>query len=156
MADSDTIQTFYSAFKNGDAATMASLYHDDAEFRDPAFGVLKGSEVKMMWKMLIERSQGNLEIDFTILEATGSTAVVKWEARYPFSQTKRTIHNKITACLTLENGKIKTHSDHFNLWKWSRQAFGLKGFFIGWTPFFKSQLQKTTRKLLKAYMKQHA
>ncbi|MCA1803639.1 MAG: nuclear transport factor 2 family protein, partial [Rhodothermaceae bacterium] len=100
MAASDTIQTFYSAFKDGDAARMASLYHDDAEFRDPAFGKLKGSEVKMMWKMLIERSQGNLEIDFTILEVTGSAALVKWEARYPFSQTNRSVHNKITARLT--------------------------------------------------------
>jgi len=88
MTDHEIIQTFYSAFKSGDAATMASLYHDDAEFRDPAFGKLNSSEVKMMWKMLMERSQGNLKIDFTIVEVTGSTALVKWEARYPFTQTK--------------------------------------------------------------------
>ena len=156
MDTSDTIQAFYSAFKNGDTATMASFYHDEAEFTDPAFGHLKGNEIKMMWKMLIERSRGNLDIEYTIVDVTSDTALVQWEARYTFSQTNRPIHNKITARLTLEDGLIKTHTDRFNLWKWSQQALGFKGILIGWTPFFRKKLQQKTRKLLHGYIKQNA
>lgn len=151
MDTSNIPETFYQAFKNGDSATMASLYHDDAEFHDPAFGTLKGFEVRMMWKMLIERSKGNLSIDYSMVEADENSAVVKWEARYVFTQTKRPIHNKITARLTIQNGKIKTHTDDFNLWRWSRQAFGFKGLLLGWTPFFRAKLQQSTRKFLKDY-----
>lgn len=82
----------------------------------------------MMWEMLIERSQGNLKIDFEVIEATENTARVNWEARYPISNTGRRIHNKISTELTIENGKIIKHLDHFNLWKWAMQAFGFKGF----------------------------
>lgn len=156
MGTFDTIQAFYSAFNKGDAATMASLYHDDAEFTDPAFGHLKGHEIKMMWKMLIERSRGNLDIEYNIVDVTSDTALVQWEARYTFSQTNRPVHNKITARLILEDGLIKTHTDHFNLWRWSRQALGLKGFLIGWTPFFRNGLQQKTRKLLHGYINQNA
>jgi ketosteroid isomerase-like protein len=151
MEISEITESFYSAFKNGDAATMASLYHDDAEFHDPAFGALKGSEIRMMWKMLIDRSKGNLMIDYSLVDTDENTAEVKWEARYTFTQTKRPVHNKITARLIFEDGKIKTHTDYFSLWKWSRQAFGIKGLLLGWTSFFRAKLQQSTRKLLRDY-----
>lgn len=143
---------FYSAFAKGDAETMNSLYADQVEFEDPAFGKLKGDRAKMMWNMLLERSQGNLKIDYTIIESTENTALVNWEARYPFSKTGRQIHNKISAHLTIEDGKIIKHTDHFNLWKWSQQAFGIKGLMMGWTPFFRKKLQQQTRGLLVKFM----
>jgi len=152
MEISRIAESFYSASKNGDAATMASLYHDDAEFNDPAFGTLKGGEIRMMWKMLINRSKGNLEIDYSLVDTDENTAVVKWEARYTFTQTKRPVHNKITARLIFEDGKIKSHTDDFSLWRWSRQAFGVKGLLLGWTPFFRAKLQQSTRKLLRDYI----
>ena len=150
MDTREIASAFYSAFTKGDAETMISYYDDQIEFEDPAFGKLKGNEAKMIWKMLIERSQGNLKIDFEVIEATENIARVNWEARYPISNTGRRIHNKISTELTIENGKIIKHIDHFNLWKWAMQAFGFKGFLLGWTPFFKSKLQKKTGQLLKA------
>jgi len=142
---------FYSAFAKGDAGIMTSLYAEQIEFEDPAFGKLKGNEAKMMWRMLIERSKGNLKVDFKVHKTTENTVQVNWEAQYPFSKTGRHIHNKITAHLTFENGKIIKHIDTFNLWKWSRQAFGFKGLALGWTPFFRKKLQQQTQKMLEQY-----
>lgn len=153
LMDSRKIATaFYAAFAKGDADKMITYYDDHIEFEDPVFGKLKGNQAKMMWKMLLDRSKGNLEIIFNVIETTDNTAIVKWEARYAFSKTGRKIHNKITAHLTVEEGKIIKHIDKFNLWKWSQQAFGFKGFLIGWTPFFKAKLQHQTRDLLNKYI----
>lgn len=152
MTNKEIAGNFYSAFSKGEADIMTSYYSDAIEFEDPGFGKLKGNQAKMMWNMLLERSQGNLKIDYKIIESTENKVQVNWEARYPFSKTGRNIHNKITAYLTIEDGKITKHNDHFNLWKWSRQAFGLKGLLLGWTPFFRKKLQQQTRGLLKKYM----
>lgn len=147
---------FYTAFEKGDAATMISFYNDTVEFEDPAFGKLKGKEAKMMWTMLLARSQGNLKVSFKIKEVTAHSALVAWEARYPFSKTGRQIHNKIQAQLTIENGKIIKHTDRFHLWKWSQQALGFKGLLMGWTPFFRKKLQQQTQKMLQQYIKNKA
>jgi ketosteroid isomerase-like protein len=48
----DVINTFYIAFSKLDAATMNSCYSNDIVFSDPAFGLLKGDEVRGMWQML--------------------------------------------------------------------------------------------------------
>lgn len=143
---------FYTAFAKGDAETMTSLYAETIEFEDPVFGKLKGDQARVMWHMLLERSEGNLKIEYYIIETTQNTALVRWEARYSFSKTGRHIHNKITAHLTIENGKITTHKDVFNLWKWSQQALGFKGLLLGWTSFFRKKLQQQTRGMLEKYM----
>ena len=36
-------------------------YHDEIEFSDPAFGLLKGDDE---WKMLVEKSGGNIHLEF--------------------------------------------------------------------------------------------
>lgn len=151
MDTREIASNFYSAFAKGDAETMISYYDDQIEFEDPAFGKLKGDEVKKMWKMLIERSKGNLKIDFEIIETTNNTARVNWEARYPISTNGRRIHNKISTKLTIENGKIIKHTDHFNLWKWAHQAIGWKGLIFGWTPAVQSKIRKLSRNLLDSY-----
>ncbi len=143
--------SFYSAFAKGDVETMISYYDDQIEFEDPAFGKLKGDEAKKMWKMLIERSKGNLKIDFEVVETTENTARVNWEARYPISNTGRRIHNKIATELTIVNGKIIKQTDHFNLWKWAHQAIGWKGLIFGWTPSMQLKIRKLSRALLDSY-----
>jgi len=148
MDNTSLITEFYTAFANGDHNRMAACYHDDVEFSDPAFGTLKGNEAKMMWKMLIERSGGKLNI--VPSNITDKTA--HWEAFYVFSKTGRNVHNKIDARFEFKDGKIIRHHDHFNLWRWSSQALGLSGFLLGYTSFFKNKLQSQTRKLLSDYM----
>lgn len=151
MSSSDIIFKFYDAFVHADAKTMLSYYHDEIEFEDPAFGKLKGEDVKNMWRMLIERSKGELKITFDNVVADEKSGTAEWTAVYNFGQTGRAVTNKIKARFEFKDGKIFRHTDHFDMWRWSGQALGLTGYLLGWTSFFRNKIQKQTRKLLKSY-----
>lgn len=147
----NTIIKFYSAFANLDAAQMCECCHPNIQFRDPAFGLLKGNEVCQMWKMLIERSNGNLKIDFSDVEADEHTGSARWVATYYFSQTKRKVVNTVAAKFVFKDGLILKHTDDFDIWKWSKQALGIKGLLLGWTGFFQDKIQQKARMTLKKY-----
>jgi ketosteroid isomerase-like protein len=152
MDHAAVITSFYASFARHDYEGMAACYHDAVEFHDPVFGTLKGIQAKAMWQMLLERSKGNLKIVFSDVKASGSTGSAHWEAFYPFSKTGRNVHNIIDATFEFKDGKIIKHHDHFNLYRWSRQAFGLTGTILGFTPFFRKKIQDTARQSLKAYL----
>ena len=152
MDNASLITEFYTAFANRVYKRMTACYHNEVEFSDPAFGMLKGDQAKAMWQMLIERSEGKLKVVFNDVNTNGQTGSAHWEAFYEFSKTGRNVHNKIDARFEFKDGKIYRHYDHFNLWKWSQQALGASGFLLGYTSFFKNKLQKQTRKLLSDYM----
>lgn len=145
------IRNFYQSFANTDAEGMIACYDDAIVFTDPAFGTLKGDDAKNMWRMLIANSKGKTKINFSDVKADDKTGSAHWIAEYTFSQTGRKVINKISASFEFANGKIVRHTDHFNLWKWSGQALGWKGWLLGWTPFMKNKIQKQTHKLLSAY-----
>lgn len=152
MDNASLINEFYTAFANHDHKRMVACYHDKIEFSDPAFGMLQGDEVRAMWKMLIERSEGKLKVIFSNVNGDASTGSAHWEAFYVFSKTGRNVHNKIDARFEFKDGKIYRHDDHFNLWAWSRQALGVSGLLLGYSPYFRKKLQQQTRKLLAGYM----
>jgi limonene-1,2-epoxide hydrolase len=129
------IDEFYTAFQNLDAEKMVSFYHSQVEFEDPAFGKLKGERAKNMWRMLCKSSK-DLEINFSSIQANDENGSASWEAHYNFSKTGRKVHNIISAEFKFKDGKIIEHRDNFSLYRWSLQAFGLKGLILGWTPFF--------------------
>jgi ketosteroid isomerase-like protein len=146
------IEEFYTAFKNQDAETMATCYHDDVIFEDPAFGVLRGERARNMWRMLINSQKGkDFKVSFSDITYKEDTGTAHWEGRYTFSQTGRKVHNKIDATFEFKDGKIIKHKDLFNLHKWASQAMGLKGTLLGGTGFFKNKLQSQTNKLLDKY-----
>jgi hypothetical protein len=39
-----------------------------------------------------------------------------------------------------------THTDSFDLWKWSGQALGFKGKFLGWAPFVHKAIRQQAAK----------
>lgn len=131
---------------------MAACYHNDVEFSDPAFGLLKGDQARAMWKMLLERSNGKLKVVFSNVTADAEKGSAHWEAFYEFSKSGRPVHNKIDAQFEFKDGKIFRHNDYFDLWSWSRQAIGLSGFLLGYTSFFKKKLQTQTSKVLADYI----
>ena len=148
MDPKQLLEKFYSAFQAADAETMASLYHDDITFEDPAFGVLKGESAGNMWRMLLARADGNIDISFNVLRTDANGGEVKWEAKYQFGATKRQVHNKIHARMKFQDGKIIDHRDKFNFWRWSRMAMGSTGLFLGWTGFFKKRVRGAVLKAL--------
>jgi ketosteroid isomerase-like protein len=134
------IQNFYNAFASGDAEAMASLYANDIEFQDPAFGPLKGDNAKNMWRMLLKTP--GIKITTSNIKADDQTGSADWIAEYTFSLTGRKVINKVHAEFQFANGKIVKHTDTFNFWKWASQAFGIKGFLLGWTPLMKNKVRQ--------------
>ncbi|MBB1486157.1 nuclear transport factor 2 family protein [Oceanospirillum sediminis] len=148
----ELIETFYTAFQNRDYKTMASCYHPDAYFRDEAFE-LRGNAPGAMWHMLCERAQG-MTLEFSVTES-GNKVTAHWEPKYCFSQTGRPVHNIIDAEFEFQDGKIIRHIDHFNFWRWSRQALGLPGLLLGWSPFLRRKVSKMAMKSLNKFMEKH-
>jgi len=142
------IEKFYQAFQRKDPEGMIECYHPDIEFSDPAFGTLKGVQVAKMWKVLCKNGK-DLRVEYSDITTHDNCGTVHWEAFYTFSTTGRKIHNKIEAEFHFLDGKIIRHQDSFNLRKWAGMAFGLKGWLLGGTPFFRKKLQERTRKMLK-------
>ncbi len=149
----ELIARFYTAFANHDAKAMSDCYHNEIEFNDPVFGTLIGSEVSAMWAMLIERSGGDLRIEFSHVEADKDSGSAEWVATYNFTKTNRKVINKIHAEFEFKNGLIRKHTDTFDMWKWSKQALGFKGFFMGWTNFMRQKIRQQAAIGLKNYNK---
>ncbi len=145
------IEEFYAAFAAGNARTMASCYHPDVVFEDSVFGILKGQDVSDMWQMLIERSKGNLKIEFSNVSANGDSGAAQWVATYHFSKTNRQVVNKIAAAFEFRDGLIYRHTDYFNLWKWCQQALGLSGLLLGWTGFMQRKIRQQALESLRKY-----
>jgi len=148
----ELISKFYKAFQQKNAAEMVSCYHDEIEFSDPAFGKLKGERAKAMWEMLCQNSK-ELKVEFSDTKADETMGSANWQASYTFSKTGRKVHNIINARFEFKDGKIIKHADVFNIRRWAGQAFGFKGYLLGWTYFFKKNLQLQTNYLLDKYIK---
>jgi len=150
-SNKDIIIDFYTAFQNKDFKTMQECYADNAVFSDAVFENLNAAEVKAMWQMLITRGK-DLRLEFKNVEANDKTGSAEWIAAYTFSVTGNKVVNKIRAGFVFENGKIKEHKDNFNFYAWAKQAFGLKGLFLGWTSFFQNKVKQQARNNLVKFM----
>jgi len=150
------IEEFYAGFASSNADTMTSCYHKDIRFHDPAFGVLRGQDVFDMWHMLIEKSKGNIKIEFSDVKAHQNSGSAKWVATYVFSKTNREVINRIEAIFEFKDGLIIKHTDDFDIWKWSRQALGLTGTLLGWTGFLQQKIRKQAIQSLRHYQQKKA
>lgn len=146
-------EQFYTAFNQCDSQAMNALYADSVSFKDPAFGLLKDQDVRDMWSMLCSSQKGkNFKVSFVVKSVRPKKVEVFWEAWYTFSITGKRVHNQINSTLFFDDeGLIFKQIDRFSLHRWSRQAMGLTGALLGWTPFFKSGLQKRSGDALKKY-----
>lgn len=147
---SNVIDRFYSAFAAGDAATMGACYDDRATFGDPVFPDLDAAGARAMWAMLVGRAT-DLRVEHGDVVIDGDRASARWVAHYTFSATGRHVVNRIRATFTLQGGKILRHRDEFNLWRWSRQALGVSGLLLGWTPIVRGAVRRKAAAGLQAY-----
>ncbi len=148
------IENFYASFARRDGKAMAACYAPDARFEDPVFA-LEGPGVGAMWEMLCDRAR-DLQVTWRDVRADDATGSARWEPRYVFSATGRPVHNVIDAAFTFRGGKIATHRDTFDLWRWSRMALGPKGVLLGWTPFVRNAIRGQGRRGLDAWMARRA
>ena len=143
-ANEELIRRFYEAFGRRDGDAMAACYAPDARFDDPVFPGLKGDEPGDMWRMLTERA-ADLKIELAEHRANGDTGSACWIATYTFTQTGRRVVNDVRATFRFRDGLIVEHRDDFSFAKWSRQALGMPGLLLGWTPILKSATRKKAR-----------
>lgn len=145
------IVKFYTAFANVDAKTMSECYHPKVHFVDPVFGLLKEEQVSKMWEMLLLKSKGDIKIEFSNVKADEFSGSARWIATYNFSKTNRKVVNKISAEFLFQDGLIIKHTDNFDVWKWSKQAFGFTGYLLGWTGFFQNKIKEQALLSLKKF-----
>ena len=104
--------------------------------------------------MLCERGS-DLRIEASDIEADSAKGSARWEAWYTFSATGRPVHNIITASFTFRAGLIQTHTDSFDLYRWTRQALGLKGLLLGWAPPVQGAVRAQAARALEAFIRKH-
>ena len=140
MDNRSLIEKFYNSFAAANAEGMISSYADNITFSDPAFGKLKDDDAKNMWRMLLKNP--DIKITASNIHADTTTGSADWVAVYTFSLTGRKVVNKVHAQFEFSNGKIIKHTDDFSFWKWAGQAFGLKGYLLGWTPLMRNKVRQ--------------
>ncbi|UUY08576.1 nuclear transport factor 2 family protein [Pseudomonas sp. J452] len=148
--NAELISRFYQAFQQLDAETMAACYAEDVQFSDPAFNDLRGRDAGDMWRMLTARAQ-HFSLTFDSVQADDQQGSARWVATYLFSKTGNTVVNHIQANFRFADGKIVEHRDHFDLWRWARQALGTKGLLLGWTPLVQGAIRKQAMAGLRAW-----
>lgn len=148
------IRAFYAAFQRRDHRAMAACYSPDAEFSDPVFTHLSGQRVPAMWRMLCERAT-DLRIEVENVRASAEGATAHWEAWYTFTQTGKPVHNRVEASFLFQRGKILRHTDTFDLYAWARQALGLKGLLLGWTPPVQRAIRAQAARALDSFITKH-
>ncbi|HYU61945.1 MAG TPA: nuclear transport factor 2 family protein [Solirubrobacterales bacterium] len=146
----ELIERLYAALDRADGDAMAACYAPDARFSDPAFGELRGERVGGMWRMLASRST-DLDVDLAEHDAGDETGSAHWIARYTF-RTGRRVTNDIRARFRFEGGLIAEHDDSFNFHAWSRQALGLPGVLLGWTPLLRAAVRRKARADLEEFL----
>lgn len=153
-AEIQLIERFYTAFQQGDWATMAACYHPDATFSDPAFPNLQRKQPAAMWRMLLEGAT-SLKLTFSDVSGGNGRGEAKWIAIYPFSQTGRQVENHIAASFEFKDGLIIRHRDAFDFWAWTRMALGPVGYLLGWSPLLQNKVRKMAGQRLVRFIEKH-
>lgn len=73
-----------------------------------------------------------------------------------FGQTGRPVHNRIRAEFAFADGLIVDHVDRFDFWRWSRQALGLPGLLLGWTPALQAKVRAQAQGRLEQFLATHS
>ena len=108
-----------------------------------------------MWHMLCERA---IDLEVTLGDVTAypdQRVRAHWEARYPFGPKGRAIHNEIDATFVFEEGQIIDHVDEFNMWRWTRMAFGWPARLTGWSGSVKAKVRGRAAQSLTRFIAEH-
>ena len=145
------IERFYGAFAARDGASMATCYRPDVRFWDPVFLDLQGKEAGAMWRMLTGQAK-DLRIELLEREADGDRGSAHWRAHYTFTQTGRPVVNDVHASFRFADGLIAEHRDEFGFYRWARQALGVSGLILGWTPIVRNSVRRRARQRLDEFL----
>lgn len=156
-----TIENFYRAFARLDSGAMADCYAADAQFDDEVFSLRGKREVAGMWRMLCAATEAKgrdvWKLQYRDVQADADGGRAHWDAHYRFSSTGRIVDNSIDARFTFDpQGRIATHRDSFDFWRWSRQALGAPGYLLGWTPVLRNKVRAQAGANLARFLERNA
>lgn len=138
----ETLHKFYEAFAARDGDAMASCYAPDATFEDPVFKVA-GRDVGDMWRMLTSRGEGELRIEYRIVDDSHA----EWTADYTFGG--HPVHNEVRSEFVFDaDGRITKQVDTFDFRRWAGQALGWKGKTLGRFGFLQAAVRRTSAETL--------
>jgi len=136
-----TIRRLYDALGRHDGEAMAACYARDATFSDPVFPELHGDQPGDMWRMLTARAT-DLAVEVPEAKADDEAGAARWIATYTFGATGRKVTNRVRSDFRFDDhGLIIEQHDDFPFWTWSRQALGLPGLVLGWSPMLRSKVR---------------
>jgi ketosteroid isomerase-like protein len=153
--NANLIERFYGSLNAKDGVAMAECYAPDATFEDPAFGQLDAVDAGAMWRMLTARA-ADLRVEVSEITADDEAGSARWIATYTFTQTGRRVVNDIRASFRFADGLIAQHRDHFDWWRWARQALGPPGLLLGWNPLFQKAARNKARGTLSEFREREA
>jgi hypothetical protein len=107
-----------------------------------------------MWRMLCERAT-DLRIECGSVGKRGDAVSTVWQAWYTYTATGRPVHNRVSATFVIADGLIRGHEDRFDLYRWARQALGMKGILLGWSPMVHAAIRRQAAAALDAYEEKH-
>ena len=142
------IERFYAALNAHDPAPMVAAYRDDATFSDPVFPRLDAAGVRAMWTMFCTSPGTDLRVEASGISCSDTEGRAHWDAHYTFSATKRAVVNRIDARFTFVDGRIQSHVDTFDLWRWTRMALGPAGAVLGWSPLVQGKVRTQAARAL--------
>ena len=148
--NAELIARFYQGLARRDARAMNACYHADSTFEDPVFGALDHAGTLAMWSMLCERGK-DLTVMASQIVADAAHGSAHVEAEYTYSATSRHVRNIIQTSMEFRDGLILRQVDRFDLYRWMRQALGVTGTLIGWTPWGARAVRSQAAKALAAY-----
>jgi len=152
----DLLRRFFTGLQQADIEIVRACYAPDVVYRDPVFGTLRGERAIDMWDMIFSRDEEPLRITFGDLDADEHTGSARWQARYVFSRSGRTVRNVITASFRFEAGRIVEHQDSYSVYRWTRMALGPTGRLLGWAPPLRVALRRQTAKRLDKFASSRA
>lgn len=153
-----TATRFYNAFAQLDPASMATCYAPGVRFQDEIFTLEGRDQVMAMWFMLCESLHANggrrdWKLNYRVVSVDPLATRLEWSARYHFGKAHRPVHNRIMATLRFDDsGLIAHHHDSFDFWRWSRQALGMPGVLLGWSPMLRHTVRARAQVGLDRYM----
>lgn len=147
-----TILDFYAAFERLDGEAMERCYARDAQFDDEVFSLRGQREIGSMWRMLCDATKAKGRADWKLVVSQVTDRSAHWEATYRFSATGRMVTNLIDASFEFDaDDRIARHTDRFDFWRWSRQALGLPGMLLGWSPMLRGKVRAQAAANLKSF-----
>ena len=160
LASRTTLTRFYNAFAHLDPDTMALCYAPDVGFQDEIFTLQGSDQVMAMWRMLCASAKASgradWKLNYRVVSVDADTGQLQWNAQYRFGKVQRPVHNHIQAMFRFNAaGQITQHHDQFDFWQWSRQALGLPGLLLGWSPLLRRQVRAKALHGLNRYIAAH-